>query len=108
MGLAPRLASSLTSQSCLPVLVSKARKRESLEGVKSSPPAVAAGPAPLTAPTFCLPSGRRSLMPRTVCQAISPVLALIAYRCPHGGLLHGKPPAVKPEYGPGPETLPRS
>ena len=102
------LASIFTSQSSLPVLESKARKWESLAGANSRPPAVAAGPAPLTEPTCCLPSGRFALSPRITCQAISPVLALIAYRCPHGGLKQGIPMAEKPEYGPGPDMLPRS
>src|SRR6516165_4876981 len=65
--------------------------------MKTNPPAVAIGPPNPGAPTFCLPVGSVSLIPSGTCQAISPVLALIATSRAHGGLLQGqlttRPPA---------------
>src|SRR5205085_8987639 len=108
IGFALMLRSNFTDHSSLPVLDSNARKRASFAGTNRSPPAVDVGPALPTLPTSCLPSGRRSFNPRITCQAMSPVLALIANNLPHGGVWHGIPSAAKPLYGPGPLMLPRS
>ena len=74
--------------------------------MNTRPPAVTIGPpSSLYRPVFCLPAGRSSLTPRRVCQAMSPVLALMAISRPQGGRMQGRltvlplaslKPALKP------------
>jgi hypothetical protein len=73
------------------------RKRRSLVApMNTSPPAVTMGPALPVEPVFRLPSGRASVIPSVVCQAISPVFAFTANKRPHGGFWHGQFPRVRP------------
>src|SRR4051812_1341144 len=57
--------------------------------MNTKPPAVASDPPIFGRPVLCLSAGRLSVMPRVVCQAISPVFTLIAKRRPQGGWLQG-------------------
>src|SRR5215813_4127197 len=82
--------SSFAAHSSFPVLESKARKRLSfVAAMKTRPPAVAIGPPILRRPVAFLPSGNSSVIPRGTFQAISPVLAFTATKCPQGGFWHG-------------------
>src|SRR5438552_989990 len=82
--------SSFAVHSSLPVFESKARNRLSfVAAMKTRPPAVAIGPPMLRRPVFFFPSGSSSVMPRGTFHAMSPVFALTAMRCPHGGFWQG-------------------
>src|SRR5262245_37313872 len=85
------LLSSFVTHNSFPFLTSKARKRLSFVApIKTTPPAVAIEPPLLIRPLFFFPSGSSSVMPSVTCHTISPVLALIAVNCPHGGFWHGQ------------------
>src|SRR5688572_3201773 len=91
MGSALPRRSSLVTHSCLPFFTSRARKRlSSVEAMKTSPLAVATGPARAGRPVFCLSVGSCSVIPSGICHAMSPVDVLIAVRRPHGGFWHGQ------------------
>src|SRR5678815_5340434 len=85
------LISSFAVHSSLPVRESNARKRLSfVAAINTRPPAVAIGPPILRRPVFFFPSGSSSVTPSGTFHAMSPVLALTATRCPHGGFWHGQ------------------
>src|SRR5262245_42931989 len=91
IGTAIALLSSFVTQSSFPVFASNARNRLSFVApLNTTPPAVAIDPPILILPVFFFPSGSSSVMPNTTCQTISPVFALIAVNCPHGGFWHGQ------------------
>ena len=71
---------------------SNARKRLSIvPAMNTSPPAVTIGPPCPKAPVFLMPfASSSSLVPSGTLQAMSPVLALTAIRCAHGGGWHGR------------------
>src|ERR1700691_6268687 len=97
MGTALAVRSSLAAHSSLPVFDSNARKRLSVAApMNTRPDAVAMGPALPAPPVLRLPSGSASDVPRVVCHAISPVLALTAVRRLHGGFWQGKVAMVRP------------
>ena len=98
MGTAVAVYWSFVDQSSWPVFESKARKRLSLVApMKTSPPAVAMGPAKAPArPVCCFAPGSSSVMPRGTVQAISPVLMLTADKLSHGGFWQGQLPITFP------------
>src|ERR1700685_1363270 len=98
MGTAVAVYRSLVTQSSLPVFESKARKRLSLVApMKTSPPAVAIGPAKAPArPVCCLAAGSSSVIPRGTVQTISPVLMFTADKLSQGGFWHGQLPITLP------------
>src|SRR6266516_1473003 len=55
------------------------------------PPAVVIGPPPRLEPPVLTPAGTPSIVPKGICQAISPVFTLIAVSLPQGGAQHGQP-----------------
>src|SRR5277367_6112687 len=98
MGTAVAVYLSLVDHNSLPVFESKARKRLSLVApMKTSPPAVAIGPANAPErPVCCFASGSSSVMPRGTVQTISPVLMFTADKVSHGGFWHGQLPTTLP------------
>src|SRR5438045_9361572 len=97
MGVAVMLLSTGVDHNSFPVLESKARKRRSpVAPIKITPPAVTIGPPLPADPTFFLPSGMLSLMPRGTFHARSPVVAFTATRLAQGGLKHGRLPRLRP------------
>src|SRR5580658_7866438 len=98
MGIAVAAYSSCVVQSSLPVFESKARKRSSLVApMKTTPPAVAIGPANAPErPVCCLPWGSSSVMPSGTVHTISPVLMFTADKLSHGGFWQGQLPRTLP------------
>src|SRR5947207_838579 len=75
-----------------PVFVSKARNMlSSAAPINVSPPAVVIGPPPRLEAPVLTPAGTPSIVPKGICQAISPVFTLIAVSLPQGGAQHGQP-----------------
>src|ERR1700692_1505735 len=56
-----------------------------------SPPAVVVGPPPKLGAPVLIPAGTPSIVPKGICQAMSPVLTLIAVSLPQGGCQQGQP-----------------
>src|SRR5262245_49777150 len=91
MGTETALLLSLVTQSSFPFLLSNARNRLSFVAPTNTRlPAVAIDPPMFMRPVFFFPSGSSSVIPRVTCHTISPVFALIADSCPHGGFWHGQ------------------
>src|SRR5436189_4705854 len=75
-----------------PVFVSKARNMlSSAAPMNVSPPAVVIGPPPRLELPVLTPAGTPSIVPKGICQAISPVFTLIAVSLPQGGAQQGQP-----------------
>src|SRR5437773_8334443 len=90
-----------------PVLVSKARNMlSSAAPINVSPPAVVIGPPTRLEAPVLTPAGTPSIVPKGMCQAISPVFTLIAVSLPQGGAQHGQPftDTEPPSLGPTLET----
>src|SRR6266478_5377143 len=58
--------------------------------MKMSPPAVVIGPPPKFEAPVLIPAGTPSMVPKGICQAMSPVFTLIAVSLPHGGCQQGQ------------------
>src|SRR5438094_2041119 len=74
--------------------------------INVSPPAVVIGPPPRLEAPVLTPAGTPSIVPKGICQAISPVFTLIAVSLPQGGAQHGQPftDTEPPSLGPTLET----
>src|SRR6266436_3405011 len=59
--------------------------------MKISPPAVVIGPPPKFVAPVLIPAGTPSIVPKGICQAMSPVFTLTAVSLPHGGCQQGQP-----------------
>src|SRR4029077_18183369 len=59
--------------------------------MKMSPPAVVSGPPPKFEAPVLIPAGTPSIVPKGICQAMSPVFTLIAVSLPQGGCQQGQP-----------------
>src|SRR6266566_4037262 len=59
--------------------------------INTSPPAVVIGPPPKLEAPVLIPAGTPSIVPKGICQAMSPVLTLIAVSLPQGGCQQGQP-----------------
>src|SRR5579862_7344004 len=83
--------SSFPSHNSFPVFDSNAWNRRSLVApTNTTPPAVTIDPPSPNAPVLCTPfDSISSLVPSGTLQAMSPVLALTAVRCDHGGIWQG-------------------
>src|SRR6266516_3848067 len=92
MGLALATSAVFMLHDSSPVFVSKARNMlSSAAPMNVRPPAVVIGPPPRLEPPVLTPAGTPSIVPKGICQAISPVFTLIAVSLPQGGAQHGQP-----------------
>src|SRR5438094_1503759 len=92
MGLCAASSAFSTLHNSTPVFVSKARNMlSSAAPMNVSPPAVVIGPPPRLELPVLTPAGTPSIVPKGICQAISPVFTLIAVSLPQGGAQQGQP-----------------